>query len=142
MEQQAAQSAAQAPLQRRRRIAAPPAPAECLEQARAALRIGHQLLAAPSAASLLRCQLRLQSAVDQLRLVTRVLGQASAAPAPELCATLRAAGQDVAHLNTLLERMGRTYATWIKLMGTRRGGYTRLGSPATLVCGSQFVVRG
>lgn len=121
---------------------APVRPEQMLGQMFAGLKGLEVLLAEPNSGSVLRCELALREIADQLRTLPHLLRGVP----PEELAHLRASAATVhaqwQHVQSLFHRAVHFHAGWFRQFCARRGGYTRRGSPARVVCAQQFTVRG
>jgi hypothetical protein len=122
-----------------------PRPEECLALARTALAQARQLLVQPTAEAVLRCELCMNEVADRLRQFPRALAKAREAGiirGSELRRATLTLQEELAEVHLLHQRSWHFYAGWTRLVSARRCGYTRLGTPAKLVCSRQFMVRG
>ncbi|HVX64956.1 MAG TPA: hypothetical protein VHA11_00060 [Bryobacteraceae bacterium] len=116
-------------------------PQACLERARAGILLAQEALLKPNADALDRCSVCLRAVGDHLRSFSRLVPKTGAAR-PELRAAAEVVRADLLHLNTMLGRAAAMYQGWIKLLSSKKCGYTRRGAPAQLTCTQQFVVKG
>ncbi len=123
----------------------PPArntPEACLERARAGILLAQQALLAPNAEALDRCSSCLRSVGDHLRGFTQLVPKRGSAQRSALLAAAEAVRGDLLHLSLMLDRAAAMYQGWIKLLSSKKCGYTRKGAPAQLTCAEQFVLKG
>lgn len=100
------------------------------------------LLAAPTAESLLGCQLCMQDVADHLKLFPKAFSLRPPANRPALHAAAEIVRQELAAAHALFQHASEFHQGWTHVVSARRGGYTRNGSPRRLMCYQQLLVKG